>query len=584
MEETERRGFFYELKKDKLLLGLIIIILILGVYVRLSNYNEEGLWGDDMANVPAGLLWFYPHSYFPALSSGNFPLGNVVIGAGCMLSKQDFSGVSEVKPMFYPGREILIGEALTKGEWGCHLPMYLFGVIFFFLIAIFAFMILDRYSATFVTAFFAFHPYLLLMSRWIRGDIIFWTLLVASLIFLWKGYNAEKHTKKEILFFVLAFASLGLAHSAKETTPIFAVFALIIFLTKYSAELLYYLKNLLKTLELKIAEKIDYSSVNLKAFHKIIVYSVISYIFFFLIAFKFNPKNVYDTYKMYQQFNGTMSEIHFNIAGIFNYFSSFFWRINILDSVLFAIALVIFFILVFKKGKTKLDRFLVYFSLLGIILSFFFMIMEIDRIAFPFLLLFIFFMGLALTKAASFISGLFKINQRTIFFALMVVYVIFSFSLVLSSSPYFASFNKAACTMTMDKGKCNTLTSASLRSLSAKSVAEQFGPKLLENETIYGADTMTFYYIKRSQVLTSWQFDVEFKRQVGRDPNIFDRVSYYRPYNESIRYLFVAPYIMDSLGPGTEDFKRKYVQNEVFKMKDFDVYYIYDLENLKERT
>ncbi len=581
MEETiEKKGFFYELKKDKILLSLVVIILILGVYARFSHYNEEGLWGDDMANVPAGLLWFYPHSYFPALSSGNFPLGNLVIGAGCMMSKQDFSGVSNVKPMFYPGREILIGEALTKGEWGCHFPMYIFGVIFFFLITVFAFMILDRYSATFVTAFFAFHPYLLLMSRWIRGDIIFWTLLVASLIFLWKGYNAEKHTKKEILFFVLTFATLGLAHSAKETTPIFAVFALLIFLIKYFAELLYYLKNLLKALELKIAEKIDYSGINLKAFHKIITYSVLSYTFFFLIAFKFNPKNVYDTYRVYQQFNGTMSEIHFNIAGIFNYFNSFFWRINLFDTILFAVALVMFFVLVFKKGKTKLDRFLIYFSLLGMVLSFFFMIMEIDRIAFPFLLLFVFIMGLALTKTGSFLSRLFKINQRTIFFVFMILYVIFSFSSVLLSSPYFASFNQAACVF--DKDKCNTLASSSLRSLSAKNVAEYFGPKLLDNETVYGADSMTFYYMKRSQVFTSWEFDTEFKQQVGKDPSIFDRVRYYRPYNESIRYLLVDPYSADSLGPGMEDFKKKYVQNDVFKMKDYEVYYIYDLENLKE--
>lgn len=578
--EEEKRGFFSELKKDKLLLGLVIIILILGVYVRLSHYNEEGLWSDDMADIPSGLLWFYPHSYFPAISSGNFPLGNLVIGAGCMLSGEDFSHVSEVKPMFYPDRELLIGEALTKGEWGCHFPMYVFGILFLFVVAILAFMLLDKYSATFVIAFFSFHPYLLLMSRWIRGDIVFWTLLVVSLIFLWKAYNAEKYSRKELSFFVMAFAFLGLAHSAKETTPIFVIFAVIIFFDKYSHEFFYYLKKLFKSLELKFAEKFSESSINLKRFHRIIIYSVISYVFFFLLAFKLNPKNVYDTYMVYQQFNGEVSSIHFNLLGIFNYFYSFFLRINLLDSTLLILALFLFVKLLFKKGKTRLDKFLVYFSLLGIVLSFFLSIMDIDRIAFPFLLLFIFLMGLSLSKK-SILSRLFKNRYKVFFFVFIIAYVILSFSIALSTSPYFVSVNGVVCFF--DKEKCDFSISMALSTLSSKVVYHYFEPKLANDETFYGADDITYYYIKRGQHLTSWQFDVAFKQQTGADPTVADRVKYYHPDNESIRYLLVNPYNENFFGQDTKSFESKYLPNDVLKMKNIDVFYVYDLESLKER-
>ena len=584
MEEwvVEKKGFLHELRNDKLILVLLIVILILGIYVRFSHYNEEGLWNDDMANVPAGLLWFYPHSYFPTLSSGSFPLGNLFIGAGCMLSGQDFSGVSNVSRMFYPGREILIGEPLTKGEWGCHLPMYFFGIIFLFLIAILAFMLLDKYSATFVTAFFAFHPFLLLMSRWIRGDIVFWAFLVASLIFLWKAYNVDKYSRRELLFFVLSFAFLGLAHATKETAPMFTLFAVIILFNKYFSEFLYYIKKFLKSLELKIAEKIDTSNVNVKFFNKTVLFSLLSYLFFFLLPFKLNPRNVYDTYMIYQQFNSEMSTLHFNIFGIFSYLHILFLKINLLDTVLFVIAVSIFLELIIKKGKTKLDKFLIYFSFIGLVLSLFLSIMQVDRLAFPFLIFFIFFMGLSLQKIVSFLSETFKVSSRTLFFILMIAYVIFSFSIALSTSPYFMRTNDAMCLFA--KERCDMELSLGLSTLSAKTVANYLEPKLSDNETFYGAGMITHFYIKRSQHSTDWQFDKSFKQQTGREPNIFDRIEYFHPNNENIRYLLANPYDTRSLGVEVNYFKENYSSNDVIQMNGVTVFYVYDLENLKERS
>jgi hypothetical protein len=255
-------------------------------------------------------------------------------------------------------------------------------------------------------------------------------------------------------------------------------------------------------------------------------------------------------------------------------------RINVLDSILLVVALFVFVGLLFKKGKTKRDKFLVYFSLLGMILSFFLMIMDLDRIAFPFLLFFVFFMGLLLSENSVF-SRLFKNSFRPFFFIFMIAYIILSFSIASSGSPYFVSYNGVACFF--DKEKCGSSISMTLGTLSSKVVYHYFETKLAPDETFYGVDDVTLFYIKRSQHLTSWQFDTAFKQQTGNDPNIFDRVKYYHPDNESIRYLLVNPYNENFFGQDTKSFESKYSPNDVLKIKGVDVFYVYDLENMKEK-
>jgi len=578
---VEKRFFFSGLKRDKLLLILVIVILILGVYVRFSHYDEEGLWSDDSAFIPAGLLFFNPHSYYPALSVGNFPFGYYFIGAGCMLSGEDFSGVSEVQPLFYPGRELLIGDALTKGERFCHMPMYFFGIIFFLLISLLAFFMLDRYSATFVTAFFAFYPQVLIYSRWIRTDIVFWVFLVASLIFLWLAYNSEKASRKELLYFVLCFSFFGLSQAAKETAGIFVIFGIGVFLSKYFAEVMHYLKSLFKTLELKFAEKFSEVDVKLNSFKKTILYSVVAFLFFFLLPFGFNPKNVYDTYRIYQQFNSEMSAINFSLAGVYRYFSSFFMSINFLDTVLFIFAFILLVALIFKKGKTRLDNFILYFTLIGIFLSFFFQFMDIHRLATPFLFFFIFLMGMSLSERWVSLPNLLKLKHRVFFFVFMLAYVVVSFYIALSSSPYFVTLNDAYCLFNSDD--CVAFKSSELSGLSSKVLFSYLQPRLADDETFYGPSQIIHFYIKRSQHLTSFQFDTYFKQQTGNDPTLGDRIQYYHPNNETIRYLFINPYNM-VLGNEGERFKTEYTPNDVIKIKGFDVFYVYDLENLKERT
>src|SRR3989344_4637722 len=127
-----------KIRNDRFLLVLFLIVVISGIFIRLNDFSEVGYWNDDQATIPAGLMWFYPHSYFPGLNYGNPPLGDMIVGAGCMLSGEDFSKVSEVKPFFYPDRFSLLGDPLSRSDTECHLPMYFFGILFFIIIVIFA--------------------------------------------------------------------------------------------------------------------------------------------------------------------------------------------------------------------------------------------------------------------------------------------------------------------------------------------------------------------------------------------------------------------------------------------------------------
>src|SRR3989344_4856864 len=186
-------NFLSKLKEDKIFAITFLLIIFLGLFIRLYEYDQVGLWNDDVSTIPSGLLWFYPHSYFPGLSGHSEPpVGNILIGAGCMLSGEDFSKVSEIKPTFYPGREELIGQELVKAEGYCHFPIYLFGILFFIMIVILSFSLLERYSAVFVVSFFAFYPVLLSFSRWIHVDVILYFFAAAFLFFMWNFYNSEK--------------------------------------------------------------------------------------------------------------------------------------------------------------------------------------------------------------------------------------------------------------------------------------------------------------------------------------------------------------------------------------------------------
>ena len=246
-----------EIKQDKIFLTLLILIILLGIFIRFNNFSEIGYWSDDQAHIPAGLMWFYPHTYYPGLNYGNPPLGDIFIGLGCKISGEDFSGVSKVRPFFYPDRQSLLPNlAKEKVDMFCHLPMYIFGLIFFILIIIFALTFFEPYPALFLISFFAFYNPLLIFSRVIKPDVILWVFLIAGLFSLLKAYQ-EYNFKKELIFFLASFLFLALALATKFTAAIFFIFAIFILFIKHKLEILDIIRRISKKINLSLFDKIE---------------------------------------------------------------------------------------------------------------------------------------------------------------------------------------------------------------------------------------------------------------------------------------------------------------------------------------
>ena len=236
---------FQKFKEDKLFSFFLLAIIILGIFIRLNDFYEVGYWNDDASTIPTGLLGFYPYNLYPGLSGQGEPiLGNLIIGASCLLSREDFSGVSKIKQMFYPGREILIGKELINAFPYCHLPMYIFGILFFVIISLLSLSLLDKYSSLFSIAFFAFYPALLQYSRWIHVDIIGYFFIALGLLFLWRAYTSER-SNKELLLFISSFIFFGLSFATKLPNGIFLLLASTIVIDKYYREVLQIIRKVL---------------------------------------------------------------------------------------------------------------------------------------------------------------------------------------------------------------------------------------------------------------------------------------------------------------------------------------------------
>jgi len=562
-----------KLSKDKIFLLIFIAIIILSLYVRFNNLSEVGYWNDDQATLPAGLMWFYPNTYFPGLNYGNPPLGDMIIGAGCMLSNQDFSGVSQVKPFFYPDRFFLLGEALSNADFFCHLPMYVFGLLFLAISIVFAFSFFGKYSALFLTAFFAFYPQVLLYSRWIKPDIIFWTLVMLFMFFLLKFYYSDKDEYKLL---VVSSLFLGLSFAAKFTSAILFLLVMLIIIDKYKQEFLSILKIINKKLSLTILEKIEYK--NPKKLIYLAATSLVAFIFSALVPYKFNPKNLIETQQIYKRFNPDIGGVDFNPLNIFETFKEFIFSINAIDAILFIISIYVFIFILIKKDKTKLEKFILFLFLILLIAPSLFSPVSATYRAFPFLLSVIFIISLLFSDKEYSIFRIFNIkNERTFFLIFIIIYIVLSSSIAIQSSPYFQTKNHAICIFS-DSKYCQT----SLLGFRSKIVADYFKPILNDQETFIGEGGATFFYLKSEQGILDHQFNMAFQQQLNRYPNFIEKIQYFRPNNQTVRYLVLSPdYNKEPVE--TKSFKQQYKPNEILKLKNQEVAYIYDLNNLTFR-
>ncbi len=497
----------------------------------------------------------------------------MIIGAGCMLSKQDFSGVSQVKPFFYPDRFPLLGNALSNSGHSCHIPMYVFGLFFFLISIFFAFTFFGRYSALFLTAFFAFYPQVLLYSRWIKSDIIFWTLIILFMFFLLKFYYTSE---KEYKFLALSSFFLGLSFATKFTSVILILLVTLIIIDKYKQEFLSILKIVNKKLNLTILEKIEYK--NPKKLIYLVLTLLAVFTFTALIPYKFNPNNIIDTQQIYKRFNPDIGGIDFDLTNIFATFKEFIFSLNALDTVLFMISIYVFIFILIKKNKTKLEKFILFLFLILLIAPTLFSVVTATYRAFPFLLSVIFLISLLFSNKEYSIFKILKIKNKRLFFLIfIIIYIIFSSTIAISSSPYFQTKNHALCFFS-DAYNCQP----SLLGFKSKIVADYFKPILNDEETFIGEGGVTFFYIKPEQGILDHYFNLAFQQQIGRDPTFIDKIQYFRPNNQTVRYLVLSPdYRKEQME--NKAFKQQYVPNEILKLKNQEVALIYDLKNLTLR-
>ena len=559
-----------EIKQDKIFLALLIIVILLGIFVRFNDFSGIGYWTDDQAHIPAGLMWFYPHDYFPGLNYGNPPLGDIFIGLGCKLSGEDFSGVSKVHPFFYPDRPSLLPNlSKEKVDMYCHLPMYIFGLIFFILIIIFALTFFESYPALFLISFFAFYNQLLTFSRWIKPDVVLWVFLILGIFFLLKTYY-EENFKKELIFSLLSFAFFALALATKFTALIFFLFAIFILLVKHKLEVL----TLSKKLNLNILNKIEIPQHEKRLF-KILIPSLIIFLIILIIPFNFNPKNIYETYQIYQQMNQNLGAASINPLNIIEFFKETMIYLNAIDVLIFLFSLYLFIKIIFIKDKTKLENFLIYFTTASLLTALFFSVIKAPSRAFPFFWSFFAIMALAFSNRDYSILKKFN-NKRTIFLIFIIIYISLSFILAFNNSPYFQVKNPVLCHLYFGCEK-------NLGGYDYKPTAEYLKSILKEGETFTGLTGTFFFYLHQDQSPQEYYFEQSFLKQVGRHPTLLEKVKYFHPNNQTIRYLLVYSYEKYE-DQNILDIKNNYQPIHKIVLNGETSMLIYDLKNLKKNV
>nr|MBI4156379.1 phospholipid carrier-dependent glycosyltransferase [Candidatus Woesearchaeota archaeon] len=493
----------------------------------------------------------------------------MIIGLSCLLSGEDFSKVSEIKPMFYPGREDLVGREIVKAQNFCQLPMFVLGFFFFIIMSLLAFAILDRYSALFVTTFFAFNTFTLNYSRYIHVDIILWFFLALNLYFIYETYRAEKYSKKEKVFFGLSAISIALAGATKLSFGLFLLFDLFIIGEKYLQEIKLILNKLLN-LDFHV------ENANIMNFIKLIALFGIIFAFFFLLPFQFSLGNVFDVYQTYKSHSPMESGISFNL-NIFSFLiNNFLYELNLIELALFLISLYTLGYLIINK-KTTEEKFILYYVCLLIIAFVFFKALHFTRVALPYLFSFIFLMALTFSSRNYSILNLFKEKKRIAFFVFIIIYIAYSFYVAFSTSPYFAYANPLICKIS--ETGCNP----ALSTYAAKDLGNLMNSMMNDNETFILQPAELFFYSRPEQGLEDWNFYLAFRQQFGRDPNLEEKVVLFTPNNRAVRYLIVDPKGGNQFQAQIDQLTAKYEPNEKLILKDQEVYWIYDLQNIREK-
>lgn len=578
----EKENVLIQLKNNKLLICLLIVVLVLGIYLRFDDYGAEGYDSDDMNTIPAAVFAYYPHNYFPGLVSTEPPLGNYLIGLGCIASGEDFSGVSKVKPLFFPDRSAYIGKAMKNAERYCFMPNHIFGLIFLVGVIIFAFSFFSNiYSAAYFITFFSFFPITIQLTRRISVDIFLYTFVIFALLFLWKCYDSQKGSSKERLYLIFAFAFLGLAGATKFPAGALIIFSFLLLLEKYRQEFFYILQKCLKQIDLHFLEnKIAKENINPNNLLINLILAIFSSSFFLMLFFNFSIKNLYDTYYYMTSLNAPgLANFNFSVHNFLNWLKEFLVRLTIIDVFIYFLSIFLFIKIIFKKNKIKQEKFVIYLAFLGFfVLTSFQIVSDICR-GIPFIFGFLILMSWIFLDKQYSILNVFKIKKKY-FLILLLIYSIFSFLAVYPSPYHFIFTNKIVCSITKFD-----LCYPQISAYSIKDTSLYLESVLNENETFLTTGIYN-YYTRHNDDILWWIFYSNFKKQTGKEPGLGDYLKYYEPGGRRVRYIHTGPFISEDpadyvgVWGDIQNLKKGYKPNHVIMLYGREAAYVYDLDNL----
>ncbi len=566
MDENKLRNLF----RDNPVLILLIAILALGIFVRVYDYNLVGMWNDDMSTIPSGLLWFYHHTYYPGLAGQGEPaLGNLLVGAGCMLSGQDFSNVEKIVPMYYPGREVLLGKQITESIGYCRAPGVLFGIILLFLIAILSIIILDKYAALFITAFYAFYPPLIQLSTFIHVDVFGYAFVAASLISLYLFYEAQPGSGKEKILFALAILFASMAFSTKLPNAAYVLFAFLLLAEKN-----------LETIKLWLGRKLDLSFVKKEGelkpkplLENLILGLAVSATTIF-IAFEFSFRNVLEVITKYRaDSSADLATFGFN-TGFIQSIYKFFLAANPLDVIVFllSIYLLVKMALNFKELR-KNEKFMIYlyamFLAAGLLVETYKIIRVMIAFSFPMIMM----MGMSLSSRY---SPLQKSWKRTAVLAFIFVYLVVGACITVSISPHFISCNPLLKPLTPD-GCANSYVP-----FATKQIGEKLNSIMADDETFVNLEGILFYYVRPEQGIQHIQLRESLRQQIGRMPTVEEKIKYFSYPGRTIRYVIADPNAKQDESMLSQ-LLSAYEPKDIAYLKANHAAYIYDLKDLRTK-
>ncbi len=544
---------------------------------------EGGLVGDSPGALAGSLKWYYPHDYFPGLMHTYPPMGNIIIGAGCMLSGEDFSPITQLPQNFYPPIEYLIGEPFVNAEKYCLAPSYFASILLLIGLTALSFSLLDKYSALYSTAFFAFFGLLIQHGRIIYYDIFLWVFVVYGALLLWKGYKEEKGSKKEAIYFALAAALFGFGTATKYTAGSYMLFEMFLIFEKYSFDFFKHLSSFkrlnIRTLRKPEKEQEDYAFfISLR--HAMLSAAV--FLFAMLLPYGLSIKNFLDVKNTFFQFYPHYGKIALN--GAFpKLFADFLLSSTLLDGIAAIFSIFIFWKMMVKilSGKASAPEKYITYMVLLLIISFTTssafnegsLISEGGRRHMVLIFWMILFMSLAFSESE---YSLFKVlrigaaKRKYIFFAVLSIYTVYSALALYANAPYYDQARSPLCRFS--EARCETYPWPNYK-FSSDSIA----PLLKDNETFYAVSLHMYTRQKDGYVI--WQIENEFQRRYGREPTIEEIAKIFDFDGRRIRYVFLSLPQKDSYA-GLKEIYMKYAPNKIVYMNGVELGYMYDLYNL----